>query len=309
MATLETISYGGWQTCYRLANQAIDLVILGDVGLRIIRFGLRDQPNEFFEDPQTLGKTGGDEWRMYGGHRFWHAPESQPRTYTPDNQPVAVKDHGAFVRITQPIEATTGIQKELDIYLVGDSAQVKVVHRLTNHNQWAVELAPWGLSVMAGGGLGIIPLPPMVSHGGNLLPNRNLILWGYTDMTDPRWTWGKDYILLRQDPTAATPQKVGLDVRAGWTAYVRDHHLFLKTFPPVAGATYPDLGSSVELFTNAEMLEVETLAPLKLLAPQASVEHTENWFLFEGLPPVNTESDIHQAVLPHATYALEHSQF
>ena len=39
-------------------------------------------------------------------------------------------------------------------------------------------------------------------------PNRNLVLWPYTDMSDPRWHFGKKYILLRQD-SARGPTKIG----------------------------------------------------------------------------------------------------
>ena len=105
-----------------------------------------------------MGKTGGDEWRIYGGHRLWHAPEDEPRTYWPDNKPVNVEDHGDFVRTIQEVEPTTRLQKEMDIFLSPDKAEVKVIHRIYNHHEWAAEFAPWALSVMAAGGVGITPL-------------------------------------------------------------------------------------------------------------------------------------------------------
>lgn len=307
MAQLSTIAYGGWQTCYQLSNAQIDLVITGEVGFRVLRFGFRNQANEFFENPAMLGKTGGDTWLSYGGHRLWHAPEARPRTYYPDNDAVRIEDHGEFVRVIQATENTTGIQKELDLYLIGDSAQVKVVHRLINHNLWTIELAPWAISVMAAGGVGIIPHPPYGSHGENLLPNRNVVLWAYSDMTDPRFTWGKYAILLRQDVNTTNPQKVGMDVKAGWVAYARQNHLFLKTFQAVTGANYTDLGASVEIFTNEKMLEVETLAPLTQLAPQASVEHLENWFLVDHIPTPQTDADVLNHIFPQAEIAHQQS--
>jgi hypothetical protein len=42
---------------------------------------------------------------------------------------------------------------------------------------------------------------------------------------------------------------------------------------------YPDFGCSVEIFTNAAMLEVETLGPLTTLEPGSAVEHIEQWSL------------------------------
>ena len=108
---LEHLTYGGWANCYRLANESIELIVTTDVGPRIIRFGVRGGANEFAEFPADLGKTGGDVWRPYGGHRFWHAPELKPRTYFPDNAPVTLQRVDNFVRVMQPTEAGSGIQK------------------------------------------------------------------------------------------------------------------------------------------------------------------------------------------------------
>jgi hypothetical protein len=45
------------------------------------------------------------------------------------------------------------------------------------------------------------------------------------------------------------------------------------------------------MFTNAEMLEVESLNALQTLAPGQSAEHTETWQLFTGLPGFDADSE------------------
>ncbi len=295
---MEKVSYGGWKNCVRLSNEIIELIVTADVGPRIIRFGFAGGDNEFREFEEMLGKTGGDEWRIYGGHRFWHAPEVHPRTYYPDNSPVDVEQHADCVRIIQPTEPTTRIQKEIDLHLSPDTAHVKLTHRLRNTGLWAVELAPWALSVMAQGGKAIIPLPPRGSHEENLLPANTLTLWAYTDMSDPRWTWGRKYVILAQDPDMASPQKAGLMVPDGWAAYARGGHLFVKRFTYVPAARYPDWGCSVETFTNAEFMEVETLAPLVNLEPGGVSEHVEHWFLFDDVFVPDDDADVDKHVLP-----------
>jgi hypothetical protein len=294
---MEKQEYKGWPNCYRLANDLVDLIITADVGPRIIRFGFVGDDNEFKEYEDMLGKTGGDKWRIYGGHRLWHAPENDPRTYYPDNAPVQVEDHGDFVRTIQPVETTTGIGKEMDITLSPSKAEVRIVHRLRNTGLWTVELAPWSLSVMATGGRVIIPLPPRGSHPADLLPANTVTLWKFTDMSDPRWTWGEKYIMLRQDPERAVPQKVGALIPDRWAAYARNDHLFVKKFHYHAGAEYPDFGCTVETFTNDEMIELETLGPLVNLEPGATVEHIEHWFLFRDVPMPQSDADIDRDVL------------
>ncbi len=294
---IRKVEYGGWPNCYRWSNGLVDLVVTADVGPRVIRFGFVGQANEFKEYPEMLGRVGGEEWRIYGGHRLWHAPEAMPRTYFPDNNPVEVQVHSTFIRVVQPLEPTTGIQKEMDISLEADRPHVRVVHRLRNGSLWPVELAPWALSVMAPGGVAILPMPPRGRHEEQLLPTGALVLWAYTDMSDPRWTWGRRYVRLRQDPTHAAPQKIGVVAPAEtWLAYWRDGHLFLKTFSVVPGACYPDRGCCAELFTNGEMLELETLGPLTVLAPEAVMEHTEDWWLFRDMPFPETDEDVDRVI-------------
>ena len=295
---VDQVGYGGWLNCYRLYNGLVDLIVTTDVGPRIIRLGFVGAENEFHEYAEALGKTGGDEWRNYGGHRLWHAPEVVPRTYHPDNEPVQWEEHAGFVRVIQATDTTACIRKELDIRLWPHDPQVQVTHRLRNENPWAVELAPWALSVMAPGGTAILPLPPRGAHDEFLLPTNTITLWAYTDMSDPRFHWGRKYVLARQDPQARSQQKVGLWAPDGWAAYARNSHLFVVTFEPVPAARYPDLGCCLETWIDAEMLELETLGPLTRLEPGAAVEHVEHWWLFDGVGLPESDEDVDQAVLP-----------
>jgi hypothetical protein len=151
---------------------------------------------------------------------------------------------------------------------------------------------------MAPGGVGIIPLPPRGSHADNLLPTSTLTLWAYTDLADPRWSWGTRYILLRQDANRPAPQKIGASVPDGWVAYARRGHLFVKSFTPIAGAVYPDINCMVELFTNDAFQEVETFGPIVQLAPGATVEHVEQWLLLRDMPQPNHAHDVETQIAP-----------
>ncbi|MYB54434.1 MAG: hypothetical protein F4X77_19875, partial [Acidobacteriia bacterium] len=69
--TVEKIPYAGWPNCYRLSNGEVELIVTSDVGPRIIRYGFEGGQNFFVELEEDLGKTGGDNWRLYGGSRLW----------------------------------------------------------------------------------------------------------------------------------------------------------------------------------------------------------------------------------------------
>jgi hypothetical protein len=117
-------------------------------------------------------------------------------------------------------------------------------------------------------------------------------------MSDHRFTWGDKYILLRQDSKEPLPQKVGMLNTSGWAAYARAGFLFLKKFDIPTTGKYPDLNTNLECWSNQELLELETLAPLELLEPGNSLSHRENWYLAQNVPQPANDVDVDQNVLP-----------
>ncbi len=298
--TIEKIAFQGWPNCYRVSNGVVEFVATTDVGPRIIRFGFVGGANLFFVRDDFAGQTGGTEWKNYGGHRIWHAPEDKVRTYEPDNSPIAATPINNGLKLTMQPEQRSGIEKEIEITLDPASSEVRVVHRLRNAGPWPIELAPWAITVMAPGGFAIAPMPTAF-HPDRLLPNRALTLWPYTDMRDDRWLWGTDYVLLRQKVVSGQERtKVGINSNLGWAAYYLKPYLFLKRFTYVEGTRYPDYNSSLEVFSNNRMLELETLAPLVTLQPGATVTHEERWELHRDLELAFSEDDVRAKVEPLA---------
>jgi hypothetical protein len=109
-----------------------------EIGPRIVFFGYIDQQNLFHLTDVDRGVSGGDNWRIYGGHRLWLAPENIPLSFYPDNVPVPFTYENGTLKLTQEKESTTGIIKEIQISLSEDSNSVKVLHRLLNGGSTAL---------------------------------------------------------------------------------------------------------------------------------------------------------------------------
>lgn len=293
----KNISYQGWPNCLRLSNAEIELVIATDIGLRILHLGFIGGENIFYLSPDELGLQGGNQWRIYGGHRLWHAPEAIPRTYSPDNHPIGHRFDSGTLRISQPVEISTGIIKEMEITLSPDFNQIKVLHRLINTNLFSVKLSAWALSVLRAGGRIIIPQEPYGAGDDYLLPARSVALWSYTHMNDPRWIWGEKFIQAKQDPSYPSEQKIGVLNKQGWTCYCGAEQYMINMFVFDPAAEYPDYGSNNETYINEKFIEMETLGPLLNIPPQGKTEHTECWLLSKGRVDENEES-IEQLILP-----------
>ena len=293
----EHISYMGWQHCLRLSNAEVELIIATEIGLRILHFGFIGGQNIFHLVPEEKGKQGGSDWRIFGGHRLWHAPEAIPRTYSPDNDPILYTYNAGNLRITQPKELNTGIVKEMEISLSPDKNEVRVLHRLINQNHLPVKLSPWAISVLRPGGFAIIPQEPYGEGNEYLLPARSLALWSYTQMQDKRWTWGNKYILAQQDPSLDSEQKIGLLNKQGWCAYASGNECFIKCFSYDPAVEYPDFSSNHEVYINGSFLELESLGAFENIPPQSKTEHIEYWLLSKNCPD-STDDSIDRLVLP-----------
>jgi hypothetical protein len=291
---VEKVSCLNLPNCLKLSNGQVEVVVTTDIGPRIIRYAFIGGENILGE---IGGKPGSTEWQPWGGHRVWIAPEGQPKSYGVDNSPIKHEMVGTRgIRLMQPVEPGTGIEKELVVTLDETSSGVTVLHRLTNRNKTAFELAPWALTIMNGGGAAIVPQEPYKKHEDALLPARALVLWHYTDLSDKRFAIGPKYIRLKTDAAMSEPQKVGVMNKAGWAAYARQGTVFVKRYPWKEGAAYPDYGCNTEVYTSATFIEVETLGPLTSLAPGAAAEHTERWSLHKGVTVGESEADLDKVI-------------
>jgi hypothetical protein len=272
----------GLPTCL-LANDHLRLEYLAEAGPRIVRlFAAGSAENLLAEVPEFHWVTPLGQYHVRGGHRLWHAPESRPRTYVPDDHGLSVHKLEDGVELCQPTESPTGLRKSLTIQLHPGQPAVTLTHRLTNEGVWPIEVSPWAITQLRLDGLIILPQPAPVDGDEALRPNRHLVLWPYARWDDPRLSLGDDFILF-QARSGVPACKIGYLNTQGWAAYLRNGTLFVKSFQPQVGAAHPDRNCNVEVYGNDHFVELETVAPMTSLEPRQSAAHVEHWELFTGL--------------------------
>ncbi len=280
------IEYQNYGKCIKLDNGICSLIVTVDVGPRVVYFALNGKENVFFEDLNRVHITAGEAmdnyygkgsvYYLYGGHRLWASEESAPETTYPDNAPVDVECTPKGVILHSVPEVENGIQKIVKVEMEPDKALVTVSHDVINITDSPKTFGAWALSVMAPGGVEIIPQP---QRDTGLLSNRKLILWSYTDMSDDRLFWGKEFTTMKQDENAQVPIKIGLNAEDGYAAYHNRGQLFIKRFEHKMDGQYPDHGCSLESYTNNLFLELEALGECKTVQPNSSAVHLESWEL------------------------------
>ncbi|HSJ89809.1 MAG TPA: hypothetical protein VK909_21540 [Anaerolineales bacterium] len=271
-----------------LKNDLVQLEYLTDA-LRISALIPTGKSNLLVELPDSFSvSTPYGNFYFRGGHRLWHAPEAMPRTYIPDS-PVKVTELPDGVLLDTETEQGTGIRKQIQIQLAREKPSIKLTHVLINEGLWPIEFAPWGITQLRLGGTVILPMPVGNVDTAGLLHNRQISLWPYACIDDPRLQLDDQFILFRADPLLP-PFKVGYFNSHGWIAYWLEGVLFRKSFSVQVGPSYPDNNCNAEIYCNDQFVELESLGPLTKLSPGESVTHVETWDLWNGIESLPVEA-------------------
>ncbi|MDR1914696.1 MAG: hypothetical protein LBQ68_09495 [Clostridiales bacterium] len=300
----EVCSYENYGRCLRLDNGETEALVTLDLGPRIIRYGFIGGENVFWNDLERVACNSGEDikkyyggnkaWYLYGGHRLWASPETSPETYYPDNDPVEYEAVGSRLVFTPKPQTENGLQMSVAVTMNPDGS-LALEHHIKNIGTVAKKFAIWALSVLARGGLEIVP---QNTDATGYLQNRVLSVWPYSDMTDGRVYFGKKYITLLQKPDAQTPFKIGTDNKNGFALYLLKETALIKKYTHFTGEEYPDFGVSFETYTNANFLEMETLGVYKTVQPGENTVHRETLELkiFNRVVNPRDEEDIEKAV-------------
>jgi hypothetical protein len=266
-----------------IENEHLRLEYLLDAGPRIVRLSLVGSDTNLLAEPYDMHWTvpGGEFW-IRGGHRLWSSPEMPELSSQPDNQPVDVTELDGRIRLQQPLQPGLLQQRTLDIRLHPTQAAVTIDHTITNTSQQAYTAAPWAITALALGGVAIISLASDQPEANQLLPNRNLVLWPYTLLNDPRLHLHDRWVQI-DGKSMQPPCMVGVFNRFGWIGYLNQGVLFSKIFRPTPDAPHPDFQCNSDVYVYDRFLELETLGPLMQLEPGASASHHEEWRLQAGV--------------------------
>ncbi len=262
-----------------IENELLRLEYLTTTGPRIIGLYAKGATgNLFAETPDVHWPTPHGEFYLHGGHRLWIAPEN-PSFIGPEDGLSVIEDDG--VTLKGAVDAS-GLEKEISLRLDGN--QVHLSHRVTWHGDEPLTLAPWTITQLRLGGMGILPF----SNAGGLAPNRNLVLWPYSRIHDERFDLYDDMALLR-GKAAEQAIKIGNRNTHGWIACALGDALFVKRFE-VKNGNFPDMGCNVEAYVWNVCLELETLGTLVTLKKNESISLNESWEVIVGEFPANMKA-------------------
>ena len=273
---IEEISFGIWQRAYRCRIGKAALVIVADMGPRIISLNYDNGSNILFEDKENQFTC--KNWRLYGGHRFWIGPETE-HAFIPDNQLCSVKVAENEITITQKADSM-GLEKSLRITSDISCGAFCLKHVVKNIGSLLYPGCIWTLTCVLPGCV-VIPW-----GAGSEAWRCNMVRYWQcweNHQTNPgseQWQPRRDYFLVKP---SGEEGKIGLYSECGYMALLQDHYTFIKTYEPRIEATYPDGGCNIELYTCDKFVEMETLSPNYIFHPGREYSHTEKWILTDSV--------------------------
>ena len=298
-----TVAYN--KKCVVIESGKMRLAVATDKGPRVVGcfIGKGSKENMFAVLPPEPVAKAANGYCFYGGHRLWHSPEDCPLCYEPDNDPVKIEELENGVEVSGAADPKTGMKKKMLIEPLSNG-MFCLTHTLENCGIWPVEIAPWCLTMMAPGGMLVIP-QGRHPKGFPYAPDRSIKFWAYTNMADYRLKLTDNYILLKNDPAATCPAKIGYNDMTGWVAYANNGQALVKYFEVDPDGNYPDEGCTVESYTCNVHTEVETLGVLETVEPGDCIQHVEYWQAVDGLGKIATEKDVEKKLVPYLLPAEE----
>lgn len=282
VAVLPTkVNYHGWPDSYVLNNGEVEAVIVPAIG-RVMQFHFLGKDGVFFENRSLDGKAPDPvsaDWGNFGGDKSWPSPQADwekvtKRSWPPpvafDSMPVQATVRGRAVELVSAIDPAYGVREQRRIELAPSGPVMTITTTYEKVRGDPVKVGVWVITQMSEPQRAFI-----------VLPAKSQFEQGYTKLMDvlPADLNVQDRLLsLTRDRKNAT--KIGSD--GGSLLWMNEGYGLRIDSARVSGGEYPDQGSSVEIYTNADPLayvELETLGPLSTMKVGDRIQRTNTYTL------------------------------
>jgi hypothetical protein len=284
--TVQKIRYQEWADSLVLGNGKVEAVIVPAIG-RVMQFRfVGEQEGPFWENADLFGKSPDHRsktWGNFGGDKTWPAPQSDwpkitPRSWPPpqafDSMPVTAEirltPQTKMVELISAVDPHYGIRTRRLVVLDYKRPQMTITTTYEKVEGDPVTVGVWIITQLK---------DPQAVH--ILLPKNPIFAEGYTKQSKqlPAELKRQGRLLsLKRDPKVST--KIGTD--ASSLLWIGEKYTLRIDSPRATKETYPDQGSSAEVYTNLDPLkyvELEMLGPLKTIKVGDRIEHANTYTL------------------------------
>ena len=297
--SVEQMTYRGWKGSYRLTAGHHSLVVVPQIGGRIMEYSLNGR-NVIWENPAEYGKLYSIEkvWRNYGGYKTWNSPEDRwgwPPDPVLDAGPATIEikraaDGLPTLRIIGAPSLESGIMFTKEVTLKPDG-RVSLVQWMHNISGVAQQYGVWDVTQVRTPCFVAFPVRADSRFPGGFKPMMK------DSGKSKQWTSEDGLCIVEYQKEAG---QIGADSPGPWMAWFKDTLAYVKLFGAVMDfSAYPDDGCSIELFTSKPelgYLEMEIMGPVVILRPGAETSIQEEWAICTLDTPIRDRASVKKAV-------------
>ncbi len=283
---IEFIGYRGWDSCVRMSNGILSVIINPTYGGQVIHFGFEsDGENVLWADTVINGWTVQDYTRTRrspAAGRFDTGPE-RATEHIHDTiwaGPYTVDISGALeVSLRSLPSRLMGISMERVYTLDPDSAKFTVKQTMTNISDRDVRYCFWTRTLLPAGGIYRCSYTPTARYPAGYSPislSTDLLI---PVAPDPR-------VYASGGVFEAVPGggeiKYGIFTTDGSCSYTLNGTTYIKKNRYVEGGAYDNnggVGFPNMIYFNDTFIELEPNSPVETISPGGKYEYTETWEL------------------------------
>ena len=255
---LSSVRWNGHEAI-KIISGYCELIIGTSLGPRILSLKYGNGNNLLYEDATGFGVG---EWRLYGGHRFTIAPETES-SYYPDNEVCSVNTTEETVIIAAPLR-TDGLRLSIKVSEASKGRGFELHHILENHGNTTWTGALWAITCV-----------PRSSYVEASCSTNNIHYWPGTDSAN--WLVSEGFMYVRPGDFRG---KTGWHESQGWlSAKGAGAKLIIHHHEETAAADCVDDGCNLEIFACKDWIELETLGKRLTVPPGGSAQHLQHWLL------------------------------
>jgi hypothetical protein len=292
--TIETIdNYNSWnKKALVIKNGYIELVILPEIGGRVIRYGFEGDEYMFINsetidqnyNPDTdINGPWGNGNVGYGGYKVWPAPQSvwgwppPPHlawgTYSYEIEHSSADSVIVYLESEEETSKTPGLVFSRRYRVYKNSTKVCIEQTIINNNSEAQDWSIWDVT-------------QAINQHGTDADYSNFSVY-FPVNKDDIWASGNSFL---NSVTSVNDNlskykyngggKLYSFVNEGWESFVdeKDKQTYTKMFSIEEG-NFPDDGANFEIYGGGNYIEIEVLSPIiSLDANGGSYSYNEDWY-------------------------------
>lgn len=274
-ATTLTVGNSGGKYSLSFGQTYVEVDPANGGRVSALRIGGATGMNLLLDSTVNAGSTNADNW----GSVFWPSPQSSwiwPPTDAVnsigaiDSAPYAATMDATSFTVTSGMAPMPSVSVSKKFSADLSKEAIVIDYTVTNGGAAAVNVAPWEISRVPGGGITFYGTGMDMPHAGNFpLPEAATI----TVAAGATW--------YKHDTTDATDRKLLADGAGGWLATANGDSLLVKSFPDVPLGAAAAGEAEIEIYASVTTLyvEVEQQGAVRMLAPGASFTWTVRWYV------------------------------